>query len=120
MKKYKTTKIMMMGMTLWMLGSITPAMAYTSCVGGTEVTSNVYTDSNAPSECDVNKCPTPAKTFCVSNQKMNWWSAFNWCKSNGGTLVSFSELCPGVRLSRARSTTSSKWWSALWHWLATR
>ena len=27
---------------------------------------------------------------------MNWWSAFNWCKSNGGTLTSFSAICPGI------------------------
>ena len=28
---------------------------------------------------------------------MNWWTAFNWCKSIGGTLAKFSEMCPGVQ-----------------------
>lgn len=92
MKKYKTTKIMIMGMALWMLGSITPAMAYTSCVGGTEITTNVYTDSNAPTGCNPQTCPA-AKKFCISNFNTGWFSAFTWCKSNGGTLASLEEIC---------------------------
>lgn len=92
MKKYKTTKIMIMGMALWMLGSITPAMAYTSCVGGTEITTYAHTDSNAPTGCNPQNCPA-AKKFCVSNFFMGWFSAFAWCKSNGGTLASLEEIC---------------------------
>ena len=70
--------------------------AYTSCVGGTEITANAYDDIGAPAECTTAMCPKPARTFCKSNIPMNWWSAFNWCRSNGGTLASLAEACPGV------------------------
>ena len=78
------------------LGVSTSTMAYTSCVGGTEITANVYTDADAPDTCTADYCPSPAKSFCISNLSMNWWSAFNWCKSNGGTLASFNSACPNT------------------------
>ena len=70
--------------------------AYTSCVGGTPITRNQYNASEAPSTCTVTMCPDNAKTFCKSIKTMNWWSAFNWCKANGGTLASFNSMCPGA------------------------
>ena len=72
------------------------AMAYTSCVGGTEITANVYTDADAPDTCTADHCPSPVKSFCIGNLDMNWWSAFNWCQSNGGTLASFYSACPNT------------------------
>ena len=78
------------------LGFSTSSMAYTFCVGGTEITANVYTDADAPDTCTAEYCPSPAKSFCISNLPMNWWSAFNWCKSNGGTLASFNSACPNT------------------------
>jgi len=78
------------------LGFSTSSMAYTSCVGGTEITANVHTDEDAPDTCTAEYCPSPAKSFCISNNGMNWWSAFNWCKSNGGTLASFNSACPNT------------------------
>ena len=27
---------------------------------------------------------------------MNWWAAFNWCDSVGGSLASFGEMCPKI------------------------
>ena len=78
------------------LGFSTSTMAYTSCVGGTEITANVHTDADAPDTCTADYCPSPAKSFCISNNGMNWWSAFNWCKSNGGTLASFNSACPNT------------------------
>lgn len=78
------------------LGFSTSTMAYTSCVGGREITANAYTDADAPDTCTADYCPSPAKSFCVSNNSMNWWSAFNWCESNGGTLASFSSSCPDI------------------------
>ena len=32
-------------------------------------------------------------TYCVSNVNMNWWSAFNWCTSQGRHLASMDEVC---------------------------
>ena len=78
------------------LGFSTSSMAYTSCVGGTEITANVHTDEDAPDTCTAEYCPSPAKSFCISTNPMNWWSAFNWCKSNGGTLASFNSACPNT------------------------
>ena len=88
-----TTLSIIFAMTFMVGGQ---AMAYTSCVGGTEITANAYTDADAPDTCDADYCPSPAKSFCVSNNGMNWWSAFNWCKSNGGTLASFNSACPNT------------------------
>ena len=78
------------------LGVSTSTMAYTSCVGGTEITANAHTDADAPDTCTADYCPSPAKSFCISTNPMNWWSAFNWCKSNGGTLASFNSACPNT------------------------
>ena len=52
--------------------------AYTSCKGGYEV-----------------KHQRTSRPFCISYDGMNWWSAVNWCKGNGGQLATESALCPG-------------------------
>ena len=93
MKRTITTLSIIFAITL---GFSTSTMAYTSCVGGTEITANAHTDADAPDTCDADHCPSPAKSFCVSNNPMNWWSAFNWCQSNGGTLASFNSACPNT------------------------
>lgn len=33
--------------------------------------------------------------FCISNAELNWWSAANWCQSNGMHLPTIYEVCPG-------------------------
>ena len=33
--------------------------------------------------------------FCLSNAELNWWSAANWCQSNGMHLPTIYEVCPG-------------------------
>ena len=78
---------------------VASARAYDECVtaGGTEITRNVYGTTNAPSTCTLEKCPATTKKFCKSGQIMNWWTAFNWCKSIGGTLAKFDQMCPGVQ-----------------------
>lgn len=85
---YKYIGLMMLG--LW----TTTANAYTSCVGGTEVTS--------PASCvnyaGVEQCN--GHTFCKSNRQMNWWSAINWCQSNGGTLASYTNVCPNTEINK--------------------
>ena len=48
------------------LGLASSAGAYTSCVGGTEVTSNVYGTEGAPANCTATTCPSPARKFCKS------------------------------------------------------
>ncbi len=78
------------------MGLALSAQAYTSCEGGTVVTLHAYDDAAAPSECTPTLCPKPAKSFCRSNITMNWWSGFNWCESNGGTLASLQSICPGM------------------------
>lgn len=93
MKQTITTLSLILAITL---GFSTSSMAYTSCVGGTEITANVYTDADAPDTCTADYCPSSAKSFCISNNSMNWWSAFNWCQSNGGTLASFNSACPNT------------------------
>ena len=95
MKKYN---YLMFGIALGtgILGKAVCASAYTSCVGGTEITTNVYGTEGASDYCTPVTCPVPAKKFCLSLRTMNWWSAFNWCRSNGGTLASFASMCPGV------------------------
>ena len=55
----------------------TPVMAGT-CNGGTEITAK------------------NGKVFCKSDKTMNWWTAFNWCASQGRSLANFSTMCPGV------------------------
>ena len=51
------------------------AEAYTSCKGG------VLTNN---------------KAFCRSLDKLNWWSAANWCKANGGKLATRGTFGPYV------------------------
>ena len=75
------------------------AGAYTECVGGSIIKRNQYGVDGAPTTCTTAMCPGDTKTFCKSNLPMNWWSAFNWCKSNGGTLANFKNMCPGVATS---------------------
>ena len=55
--------------TVIALFTATPVMA--ACEGGTE--------SNG---------------VCISNIKLNWWSAANWCKANGRHLATMYEVCP--------------------------
>ena len=66
MKKLFLTAVMAIVMA-------TPVHA--ACEGGTEYT----VDGN---------------TFCISNIKLNWWSAANWCKANGRHLATMYEVCP--------------------------
>ena len=33
------------------------------------------------------------KSFCVSTNKMNWWSAYQWCQEQGRKLVDIKTLC---------------------------
>ena len=67
-----------------------------ACVGGTEIKANSVED-NPNGNCTETTCN--GHTFCKSKGSMNWWSAFNWCASNGRTLAKFSTMCPGVRTS---------------------
>ena len=54
---------------------VLPSMAYAKCDGGTELEGK-------------NK-----HVYCVSNQDMNWWSAFAWCKANERPLVTLDQAC---------------------------
>jgi len=33
------------------------------------------------------------KRYCLSNIRMNWYSAFSWCEAAGGHLASLNEAC---------------------------
>ena len=57
-----------------------------TCNGGSTITANNGT------------------TFCKSDNKMNWWSAFTWCESQGRTLANFSSMCPGVSQAPENTT----------------
>ena len=54
---------------------VLPSMAYAKCDGGTELEGK-------------NK-----HVYCVSNQDMNWWSAFAWCKANERPLATLAQAC---------------------------
>ena len=95
-----------------------------TAAGGTVITRNVNGATNAPSTCNADKCPATTKTFCKSGQTMNWWTAFNWCASIGGSLASFGEMCPKVQTAVNTTTGAcpglqgkgSDWvWSSLGH-----
>ena len=51
------------------------AMADENCIGGFDLT---YRNEH---------------TYCVSEDPMNWWSAFQWCKAQGRYLASLDEIC---------------------------
>jgi len=34
-------------------------------------------------------------TYCISNQGMNWWTAFVWCDMVGGTMASMDDCALG-------------------------
>jgi len=51
------------------------SMANAGCDGGTMVS-------------------TQSGSFCRSDKTMNWWSAHNWCRANGMSLVSMYDVCP--------------------------
>ena len=76
------------------------ACAYTSCVGGTEITTNTSaTNSSCIRATGVNSCN--GMRVCISNRSMNWWSAMAWCQSNGGTLISMENAHPNSSLSES-------------------
>ena len=37
---------------------------------------------------------TNGHEYCASNSKMNWWSAYTWCKAQGMKMPSLYDLCP--------------------------
>lgn len=43
--------------------------------------------------------------YCESNVRMNWWSAFTWCKSIDGELVDINSEClkPGKQIKSCGS-----------------
>ena len=86
MNKYKKY------IALMILGLMMTTQVQASCNGGTLVTSRKTIDSG----CTATTCNE--KTFCVSQNAMNWWSAMAWCKANGLQLASVESLCPGVQL----------------------
>ena len=52
-----------------------PSLTYAKCDGGVETKGKNGHD------------------YCISDQKMNWWSAFAWCKANERHLVTLDEAC---------------------------
>ena len=57
------------------LSMVLPSVALAACEGGEEITGK------------------NGQKYCVSNQTMNWWSAFAWCKANGLHLATLDEAC---------------------------
>ena len=52
-----------------------PSLTYAKCDGGVETKGKNGHD------------------YCISDQKMNWWSAFAWCKANERHLATLDEAC---------------------------
>ena len=78
---------------LILIGLSIATQVQAECNGGRWITSRKATDSG----CSASTCNE--KTFCVSTNGMNWWSAMAWCKANGMQLASIEDLCPGVQLN---------------------
>ena len=57
-------------------GLISPPVWAATCEGGTEITG--INDDHV---------------YCVSNIKLNWWSAFSWCRANNRKLASIDDAC---------------------------
>ena len=91
-------KLIVFLMCVFAVTSVHAAFNADECTasGGTVITRNVNGATGAPSTCTPDKCPATVKKFCKSGQTMNWWTAFNWCASIGGSLASFGEMCPKV------------------------
>ena len=60
---------------LCLMGAFLATSAYAKCDGGTMITGK-------------------SGSFCKSNVKMNWWSAYSWCKANDRSLATIYEACP--------------------------
>ena len=56
--------------------------------------------------------------YCVSTIKMNWFSAFSWCKAAGGKLATVDEACPSTgfatctNVKNKQSTITGEAWLA--------
>ncbi len=37
---------------------------------------------------------TNGHEYCVSNNAMNWWSAYTWCEAQGRRMPTIYEMCP--------------------------
>ncbi len=87
----------------------------TNCTsnGGTIIKANEYGTKDGENLDKGGLCNDPSDPnltnncngmeFCLSNKDMNWWSAFTWCESVGGHLVSFERLCPGTPMVENRT-----------------
>ena len=72
--------------------------------GGTIITANKYGDDKGGLCLNPNESQNcNGKSFCMRNQKLNWWSDFTWCEFIGGTLASFDSLCPESRVQDTRT-----------------
>ena len=60
-------------MAIVMIGTVFGANA--ACVGGEEITGK------------------DGHVFCLSEESMNWWSAFQWCSAQGRHLATPDEAC---------------------------
>ena len=60
-------------MAIVMIGTVFGANA--ACVGGEEITGK------------------DGHVFCLSEENMNWWSAFQWCSAQGRHLATPDEAC---------------------------
>ena len=113
-------------LTALVLATTAQADFWDNCTayGGTIITANSYGNDkgglcNDPNDTNLtNNCN--GKRFCMSGNKMNWWSAFTWCNEIDGTLVSFSNLCPGKQTinsgtcANIKEITQTVWTSTAW------
>ena len=97
MKKYFSLLIFLL------MANVTFATWNNNCTnqGGIIINANKYGNDkgglcNDPNEANLaNNCN--GKSFCMSKEPMNWWSAFNWCQSIGGKLATFDSMCPNTQ-----------------------
>ena len=62
---------------LAIMGTLSPNAWAESCAGGA---GTIVTGLNG-------------NRYCLSNIKMNWFSAFSWCEAAGGHLANMTEAC---------------------------
>ena len=78
--------------------------------GGTIIKANEYGNDkggycNDPTNDEITeKDNCNGMEFCMSNNVMNWWSAFTWCESIGGQHATFAHMCPTTKPYQNRTT----------------
>ena len=51
-------------------------------------------------------------TYCRSKVRLNWWSAFTWCKAAGGRLIDINKDCSDTGCGKYSFLNAYRTWTA--------